>query len=261
MSIIRAKFGRSRFRSVSATSVTSSSSLRSQAFIAGGALVFAVALGVGAWRFVALGTPPAGGAVLPAALVNAALFGAFALHHSVLAREPIKARVARLVSPRLERTTYVWVASLLFIAVCLAWQPIAGLVYDLEPPWAWGIGAIQLTGGVLTLDAARRIDLRVLSGLRMEPPVTEPALGDDRDSPIVAAGGYRVVRHPIYLGWVLLVWATPEMTTGRLVFAAISTAYLVAAVPFEERSLRRRFGAAYTAYTRQVRWRIVPGLF
>ena len=226
-------------------------------FIGGGALVFVLALAVGAWRFLALGTPPPHGPLLPGALVNAALFGVFALHHSVLARDPIKGRVAAIVTPRLERTTYVWVASLLFIGVCLAWRPIAGVVYAVDRPWAWAVGALQLVGAVLTLDAARRIDVRVLAGLRTEPDA-DPAAGE---SAIAAAGGYRVVRHPIYLGWVLLVWATPYMTTGRLVFAVITTAYLVAAVPFEERSLRRRFGASYAAYARQVRWRIVPGLY
>jgi methanethiol S-methyltransferase len=241
-------------------SVIPSSPLFARLVIASGALVFVAALAVGAWRFVTLGTPPAQGALFPAALVNAALFGVFALHHSMLAREPIKAREARLVSPRLERSAYVWVASLLFIAICLAWRPIAGVVYDLQPPWAWLIGAVQLTGGAVTLDAARRIDIRVLAGLRMEPPVAV-APTTDTGATLAAAGGYRLVRHPIYLGWVLLVWAAPAMTVGRLVFAAISTAYLVAAVPFEERSLRRRFGASYVAYTRQVRWRIVPGLY
>jgi protein-S-isoprenylcysteine O-methyltransferase Ste14 len=144
------------------------------------------------------------------------------------------------------------VASVLFIATCLAWRPIAGVVYRVPPPWAWAVGAVQLAGGILTLDAARRIDVRVLAGLR-----PEPAQADD----LVARGTYRLVRHPIYLGWVLLVWAASDMTTGRLVFAAISTAYLVVAVPFEERSLRRRFGPSYDAYRRQVRWRIVPGLY
>jgi len=236
---------------VPASSVVAASPL-SRACIAGGALVFAVAMAVGTWRFVALGTPPAEGPLVPGLLVNALIFGVFALHHSVLAREPVKAAVARIVSPALERSTYVWVASLLFIAVCLAWRPIAGVVYRVPPPWAWLIGMLQLAGGVLTLDAARRIDVRVLAGLRPEPPA---------DGTLAARGTYRLVRHPIYLGWVLLVWACSDMTTGRLAFAAISTAYLVIAVPFEERSLRRRFGPSYDAYRRQVRWRIVPGLY
>jgi protein-S-isoprenylcysteine O-methyltransferase Ste14 len=93
---------------------------------------------------------------------------------------------------------------------------------------------------------------RLAADLRPEPA---------HDGDPVARGTYRVVRHPIYLGWVLLVWAASDMTTGRLVFAAISSAYLVIAVPFEERSLRRRFGPSYDAYRRQVRWRILPGLY
>jgi len=215
-------------------------------------MVFVVALVIGTWRFVSLGTPPADGPLFQGLLINTALFGIFALHHSVLAREPVKARVARLVSAPLERPTYVWVASLLFIAACVAWQPITGLVYRISPPWAWAIGCLQLVGGVLTLDAARRIDVRVLAGLRPEPA---------QDGDLVARGTYRLVRHPIYLGWVLLVWAASDMTTGRLVFASISTAYLVIAVPFEERSLRRRFGPSYDVYRQTVRWRIVPGLY
>jgi protein-S-isoprenylcysteine O-methyltransferase Ste14 len=237
---------------LSASPVALPSSLFARAYVIGGALIFVVALATGTWRFVALGTVPEQGPLVEGLLINTLLFGVFALHHSVLAREPVKARVSRMVSPSLERPTYVWVASLLFIAACLAWRPIAGTIYRLPPPWAWAVGALQFAGGILTLDAARRIDVRVLAGLRPEPA---------QAGELVARGTYRFVRHPIYLGWVLLVWAASDMTTGRLVFAAISTAYLVVAVPFEERSLRRRFGPPYDAYRRQVRWRIVPGLY
>jgi protein-S-isoprenylcysteine O-methyltransferase Ste14 len=219
---------------LAASPVTLPPSLLARAYVLGGAAVFVVALATGTWRFVTLGTAPASGPLGQGLLINALLFGVFAVHHSVLAREPVRARVSRAVSPPLERPTYVWVASLLFIATCLAWQPIAGTVYRIPPPWAWAVGALQLAGGVLTLDAARRIDIRVLAGLRPEP---------------------------IYLGWVLLVWAASDMTTGRMVFAAISTTYLVIAVPFEERSLRRRFGPSYDGYCQMVRWRIVPGLY
>ncbi len=236
--------------SASPATVTASPLLR--AYVVGGAVVFGAALALGAWRFVSLGAEPAEGPLVRGALVNALLFGVFALHHSLLAREPVKAAMSRLISPALERPTYVWVASLLFIAVCLAWQPIAGTVYRIPPPWAWAIGSMQLIGGLMTLEAALRIDVRVLAGLKPEPV---------NDGHLVARGSYRVVRHPIYLGWVLLVWAASDMTTGRLVFASVSTAYLLIAVPFEERSLRRRFGPSYDAYRRQVRWRIVPGLY
>jgi protein-S-isoprenylcysteine O-methyltransferase Ste14 len=74
-------------------------------------------------------------------------------------------------------------------------------------------------------------------------------------------GPYRWVRHPIYLGWVLVVFGAPAMTTGRLLFAAVSTIYLVVAIPLEERSLAVEFGTAYSAYQRQVRWRLIPGVW
>jgi methanethiol S-methyltransferase len=228
------------------------SSPLARAYVVAGALIFVAALAIGTWRFIALGRPPAEGPLIEGLLINTLLFGVFAMHHSVLARDAVKARVVRLVSARLERSTYVWVASLLFIAACLAWRPIAGTVYRIPAPWAWLAGALQLAGGAFTLDAARRIDVRVLAGLRPEPAL---------DGDPVARGTYRLVRHPIYLGWVLLVWATSDMTTGRLVFALISTTYLVVAVPFEERSLRRRFGPSYDGYRRTVRWRILPGVY
>lgn len=228
-----------------------------RAYAAGGALAFLASFVAGGWRFVALGRPPAEAPLVPALLINVGLFGAFALHHSLLAREPIKAWVARVLSPPFERPTYVWVASLLFIGMCLAWRPIAGVVYVVPQPWAWLCGAVQITGAFITLDAARRIDVLILAGLKPESPVVQASDAE----PLVASGAYRFVRHPIYLGWVMLFWGTSDMTAGRLVFAAVSTAYLVLAVPFEERSLRRRFGASYEAYQRQVRWRIIPGIY
>ncbi len=73
-------------------------------------------------------------------------------------------------------------------------------------------------------------------------------------------GVYGLVRHPLYFGWTLLVFGAPEMTATRLVFAVISTLYLVVAIPFEERSLIETFGPDYASYQRKVRWRIIPGL-
>jgi protein-S-isoprenylcysteine O-methyltransferase Ste14 len=79
--------------------------------------------------------------------------------------------------------------------------------------------------------------------------------------PFVAHGAYGLVRHPIYLGWFLMVWPTPLMTGGRLTFAAISSFYLLIAIPWEERSLEQQHGEAYLRYARQVRWRVIPGLY
>ena len=74
-------------------------------------------------------------------------------------------------------------------------------------------------------------------------------------------GPYGVVRHPIYFGWLLIVWAAPTMTPSHLLFAAVSTAYLIIATEYEERSLRETFGAAYGEYARRVRRKMIPGIY
>jgi protein-S-isoprenylcysteine O-methyltransferase Ste14 len=182
--------------------------------------------------------------------------------------------VARLVPRGLERSFYVWVASLLFLAVCLSWQPLTGVVWDVPVPARWLLYVVQLAGVVVTLRSASRIDIWELAGVRQartavsstsaQPqPDTSPASPPPADgaSTLEVGGAYRWVRHPIYFGWVLMVFGTPTMTASRLLFAGISTLYLVLAIPFEERSLTAEFGAAYTAYQRQVRWRLVPGIW
>jgi protein-S-isoprenylcysteine O-methyltransferase Ste14 len=81
------------------------------------------------------------------------------------------------------------------------------------------------------------------------------------DKALSTTGAYGLVRHPIYLGWALIVWSVPAMTGTRLVFAAVSTLYLVVAIPFEERQMRRTMGRPYDDYARAVRWRMLPGVY
>ncbi len=187
-------------------------------------------------------------------LVNALLFGVFALHHSLLARSGVKRWVTRHVPPHLERTAYVWVASLLFIAVCAWWQDLPGRVYRHSGVWAlphWavvGVGVFVMARGTAIIDA---LDL---AGIRQ-------AAGKAQGSELKTGGPYRFVRHPIYLGWVLIVFGVPDMTATRLAFAAISTGYLVLAIPFEERSLVEVFGEQYRSYRRAVRSRLLPGIW
>lgn len=221
----------------------------------GGAL-FVAALGVGAFTYaVALGAA-AGAASGPRwrpIAANVALFSFFALHHSLLARTRVKAWIAPVVPAAMERSVYVWVASLLFIAVCLLWQSVPGSLWRVDGRAALAAHAVQLAGVWLTLRTASLLDALELAGIRQ---ATAPR-------PIVfrAAGPFRLVRHPIYLGWLLMVFFTPEMTLGRFVFAAVSSAYLVLAIPWEERSLLAAFGETYRAYQQRVRWRLVPGLW
>jgi protein-S-isoprenylcysteine O-methyltransferase Ste14 len=206
-------------------------------------------------RFGAVLDPGSGPALRPV-LVDAALFTAFALHHSIFARTGVKTMITRLLPQDLERSAYVWIASLIFIAVCAWWQPVPGVLWRVDGPWRDVVLATQIVAGAATLVAARQLGVLRLAG------VHQVSASSSEDPPTLDDSGlYAIVRHPIYLAWILLVWATPTMSATRLTFAAISTGYLVLAVPFEERDLRRLFGDAYTRYSKRVRWRIIPGVY
>ncbi|MEW6323559.1 MAG: isoprenylcysteine carboxylmethyltransferase family protein [Acidobacteriota bacterium] len=221
-----------------------------------GGVTFVASLAYGGWFYlVELAVPAAPGTpVAPAAAIDVALFTAFALHHSAMARSGAKAWIARHVSPAAERTLYVWVSSLLFLGVCLAWQPLPGTAYTAPAPVAWLLRGGQILGVWLTLRGASVVDPLELAGIRQ-------AVRRERAVALRIVGPFRLVRHPIYLGWIFMVWCAPHMTMNRLLFAAVSTAYLALAIPFEERSLVAAHGNAYRAYQREVRWRLLPGLW
>jgi protein-S-isoprenylcysteine O-methyltransferase Ste14 len=225
--------------------------------IAGG-LLFAGSLAYFGWQYLrGFDTPPAPGASAGRAMaIDVLLFSLFALHHSLFARTGFKAAVARAVPASLERSVYVWIASLLFIAVCAWWQPIAGHAWLLTG-WSAGVLlAVQAAGGVFTLVAARHLDVLELAGVRQALHLpSKRATGLDDHGP------YGLVRHPIYFAWLLLVWPAPVMNGTRLVFAAVSTIYLLVAIPYEERDLRRQFGPAYDQYSRKVPWRLLPRIY
>jgi protein-S-isoprenylcysteine O-methyltransferase Ste14 len=192
-----------------------------------------------------------------AAAADTLLFAAFALHHSLFARTAVKRWLTRRVPAPLERATFVWVASLLLSVVCAAWQPVGGTLYRRAGAAALPHWAIVGLGFVLTAAAARRLRPLELAGV-------EQALHRVRgrhEEQLVHAWPYSLVRHPIYLGWVLVVFGVPHMTGSRLLLAALSTVYLVAAIPLEERQLERGFGEGYREYRRQIRWRMVPGVY
>jgi protein-S-isoprenylcysteine O-methyltransferase Ste14 len=206
---------------------------------------------------------PVGG--VRALSINLLLFSLFALHHSIMARTGAKQWIIRVVPAELERSTYVWVASLLFLATCAGWQTIGGLVYEIRSPFSLVGRFVQAAGVLVTLTATAAIRPLELAGLQ-PAAAASPAPARERhasrtETPLRTSGVYGWVRHPVYFGWVLFVFAAPRMTTDRLVFAAISTAYLAMAVPFEERSLTEAFGERYRVYSRRVRWRIVPWIY
>lgn len=226
-----------------------------KAFAWSGALLFLLSLLsfglVYGWR-LRVPAPPSG-AVWRDALDNVLLFTIFALHHSVMARTGAKAWIARLTPADMERSIYVWIASVLFLAVCWLWQPLPGMIWQVSGAFAWIMFAIQGIGVALTLRAAQIVGVWELAGVR-QPDLTRPV-------EFRAAGPFAIVRHPIYLGWILMVFLTPAMTSSRLLFALVSTAYLIAAIPWEEASLVQAFGEKYRAYQRQMRWRLIPGVW
>ena len=224
------------------------------------ALAFAGSLALFAYSyFVTFGAVTRGSASLAAlvsqpAMVNYALFSAFALHHSIFARAGVKSLVHRCVPPALERAVYTMVASLLFVLVCLWWRPVEGVAWTLPGPWRIVGYTAQAIGVVVTLAGARALDFLDLAGVRQAMHVT-------RLHPLETGGVYRLVRHPLYFAWALLVFGAPDMTMTRLSFALISTGYLAVAIPFEERSLAETFGPAYASYRKKVRWRMLPGVW
>jgi protein-S-isoprenylcysteine O-methyltransferase Ste14 len=222
----------------------------------GGALFAVSLLYTGYFYAWVLGNPtPADARPLgSAALVNVTLFGLFAGHHSLFAREAVKRWLARVIPAHLERSTYVWIASVLLLAALLPWQLVDGMVYRIDGPARWLFHALQLAGVYLTMRAASAIDPLELAGIRQSARQTA-AMGLRTD------GAFGLVRHPIYLGWMLIAFAAPSMTVNRMMFAVITSVYLIAAIPWEEASLVSAFGERYRTYQRRVRWRLIPGVW
>lgn len=183
------------------------------------------------------------------AAVNIILFTIFALHHSVMARTGAKRWITRVVPADLERSLYVWIASLLFLAVCWLWQSLPGIAWHVRGPGLF-LYTAEAFGIALTLAGARIVGIWELAG------VTPP--GAHREVEFKAKGPFALVRHPIYLGWILMVFFPPVMTMTWLLFAVISTAYLIVAIPLEERSLVEAHGQKYTDYQKEMRWRLIP---
>lgn len=225
-----------------------------------GATLFLISLLVFLYLYgIAFQAAPEGAPALGPGLVNTALFSIFALHHSLLARTRLKRAVTRLVPPWLERSLFTWAASILFLAVCLAWQPVGGTLYSLHGVLRALGYAVQALGVSLTLAGSSAIDMLDLAGVR---PVLLARTGEARAHVALKVDGvYGFVRHPLYFGWALFVFGAPEMNGTRLLFATVSTAYLAIAIPFEERSLVDVFGDGYREYQRRTRWRIVPGIW
>lgn len=234
----------------------------------GGAGLFVLSLGYFVYSYwMVFGTRADGPLRATDVVWNVLLFSLFALHHTVFARERVRHALTQALG-RLERSFYVWVASLLFIAVCVLWLPLPGIVWDVGPTFTVVLLFLQLAGIVISVYSAALIDIWELAGVRQvkaQLPTTTaqplPTSNSQSAFEFKTTGPYGLVRHPIYLGWFLMVFAVGTMTMTRFVFAAVSCAYILVAIPFEERSLRRSTSGAYDRYRQKVPRKLVPGLY
>jgi methanethiol S-methyltransferase len=218
-----------------------------------GALIFVISLAYFLFMYLTRFGDDEGGGSIAALTWNVTLFTLFALHHSVFARQPVRQWIAHIAPSELERSLYVWIASVLFIAVCAWWRPIGGTAWQANQTLTWVLRAAQAAAIWLILRSAVILDVWELAGIR--PPATLAP------SEFKTTGPYGWVRHPIYTGWFVFVWAASPMTLTRLSFAAASCAYLLLAMPLEERSMRGVSRGAYDRYMAKVRWRLVPGVY
>ena len=169
-------------------------------------------------------------------LINLGLLSLFAMQHSVMARPAFKRMWTRIVPEPVERSTYVLASSVALILLFWQWRPLGGVVWDAQDP----VGRALLYAGfafgwllvLVTTFLINHFDLfglrQVWLHLRKRPY---------RPLPFTTPGPYRLVRHPLYVGWFFAFWSTPTMTVTHLLFAVVTTAYILVAIRFEERDL------------------------
>ena len=194
---------------------------------------------------------PAGLAVL----VDLTLLLLFAVQHSVMARRQVKSWLRRRVPEQLERTTYVIATNACLILLLAFWQPWGGWVWHLQGAAAVVLWSLCGAGWLLAIVSTFAVDHLELTGLRQ---AGWGAPQDARPGALQVVGLYAVVRHPLMTGLLTAFWATPRMSAAHLLFAAASTGYIALGTRFEERDLRRTFGAAYDDYAVRVP-AVVPG--
>jgi protein-S-isoprenylcysteine O-methyltransferase Ste14 len=194
---------------------------------------------------------PASVPLLQGLLIDTLLVAVFGLQHSVMARPRFKKWLTRFVPEPAERSTYVMSSNLALILLFWQWRPTGGVIWDVQDPVGRAVfHGLLITGFLIVLVTTFLINHFDLFGLRQVwlylrgQPYTSIAF--------TTPGPYKVIRHPMYVGWLAAFWATPTMTLAHLVFAAGMTTYILVAIWLEERDLVEFHGEAYAEYRRTV---------
>jgi protein-S-isoprenylcysteine O-methyltransferase Ste14 len=193
---------------------------------------------------------------LNAIAINGALLGLFAIQHSVMARQWFKKALTRVVPAAAERSTYVLFSSLALIILFWKWQAIGGVVWSVQSTRSrFLIHGFYAAGWLVVLVTTFLINHFDLFGLRQ----AWLYLRGREYTPLAfrTPGPYRYVRHPLYIGWLMVFWSAPVMTSAHLLFAVATTLYILVAIQFEERDLVR-FHPEYQEYRERVPM-LIPG--
>ena len=193
-----------------------------------------------------------------AVIVNILLMSLFAVQHSVMARPAFKQWWTRFVPKSVERSTYVLFASLALALLCWQWRPMPQIIWQIgNPMLAKAVLGLSLLGWFIVLTSTFLINHFELFGLHQVAANLggKPMPAPKFRSPLY----YKFVRHPIYFGFVVAFWSAPTMTLGHLLFAAVTTAYIVVGILLEERDLVDMFGDEYRRYRERVPM-LLPGI-
>ncbi|OBK64641.1 hypothetical protein A5653_22890 [Mycobacterium colombiense] len=186
-----------------------------------------------------------------AVLVNMLLLGLFGLQHSVMARPGFKARWTRLVPPSIERSTYVMLSNVVLVLLYWQWRTMPAVIWDVElPAGRLALWTLFGLGWVIALASTFMINHFDLFGLRQVYLAARAKPYTDLEFHVRFF--YRLVRHPLMLGFIIAFWAAPTMTAGHLLFSIVMTGYILVATRIEERDLVAALGDDYRNYRREV---------
>jgi methanethiol S-methyltransferase len=193
----------------------------------------------------------AAGSSIAALIVDVLLMSLFAIQHSVMARNEFKQWWLRFVPKSIERSTYVLCASLVLLFLFWQWQPLPAVVWQIDDmQLAMTVMGLSFIGWVIVFTSTFLINHFELFGLYQ---VANNLTGRSMPAPRFRVPlYYKFVRHPIYLGFIIAFWAAPIMTVGHLLFAAVTTVYILVGIKLEERDLIALFGEDYRRYRQRV---------